>query len=981
MPEPHDHDQTVDSAAALEAGLAEAFGPDSGPPLPADGSIVRALGAPAVRLREPATDAPGPSERPASPEAPADPSARLHLHGEIGRGGMGAVLRGRDTELGRDVAVKVLLESHAGRTELVQRFVEEAQVAGQLQHPGVVPVYDFGVLPDRRPYFTMKLVKGQTLARHFAERAGPARDRARFLGILVQVCQAVAYAHARGVIHRDLKPSNVMVGAFGEVQVMDWGLAKVLEEGGAPTGEGPPQDVSVVHTGRRGADTQTGSILGTPAYMAPEQALGEVGRLDQRTDVFALGALLCEALTGQPPYTGPDTEAVRLRAARADLADAFTRLADCGADAELVALTKRCLAAEPGDRPRDAGALAVELTAYLEGVEQRLRLAELERVAAEVKVREERKRRRLTLALAAAVLVLVFGGSGVALWAQRDRADRAAERARQAAEQAEREAEQARQAAIVERDATAAHGEAVLLLKQGNYGAARAALRRAEGLLGAAEGHAELRGRVQELAKDLAMLERLDAIRLGQAALAPGVEVFDQARAAPEYEKAFRAYGIDVPALAPAEAAKEVRRRAIRAELVAALDLWALLAPADKERLLETAQAAGPRAEGILHKVREAALRKDVAELRRLAAGVKVEELPPAGLWQIGILLFHNGAVQEAVGLLRAAQRQYPGDFWINHHLAYFLRRLRPPQLEEAVRHYTAAIALHPHNAAAYLNLGHTLHSLQRYEEAAAAYRAAIRLKPDYGGAYRNLGDVLHKLGKLSEARGAYDTALKINPKEPLNYIQLGVSLMQEGQFAEALAALEGARRRMSDTHPHLGRLEVLLRDCRRLPGLLDGKIEPEDATEQLMAADLCARHLRRYARAAELYAGAFAAEAKRGENVRPGHRYNAACYAVLAASGQGKDAARLDDKGRARWRKQALDWLRAELDACARLGENAAARRAARERLTHWLEDADLASVRGEQSLAALPDAEREGWRKLWADVAALREKVTPKK
>src|SRR5262245_20508756 len=192
------------------------------------------------------------------------PGDRLQLHGEIDRGGMGAVLQGRDLGLGRDVAVKVLLEEHADRAELVRRFIEEAQVAGQLQHPGVVPVYDIGQFPDRRPYFTMKLVKGQHLAKLLGERSDPAQERPRFLGIFLQVCQALAYAHARGVIHRDLKPRNVMVGAFGEVQVMDWGLAKVLADGERE------EDVSVIQTIQgtgavSGSQTQAGTVLGTPA--------------------------------------------------------------------------------------------------------------------------------------------------------------------------------------------------------------------------------------------------------------------------------------------------------------------------------------------------------------------------------------------------------------------------------------------------------------------------------------------------------------------------------------------------------------------------------------------------------------------------------------------------------------------------------------------------------------------------------------------
>src|ERR1700733_5786260 len=145
---------------------------------------------------------------------------------------MGAVLKGRDADLGRDLAVKVLLEAHREKPELLRRFVEEAQISGQLQHPGIVPVYELGTFADSRPYFTMKLVKGRTLAALLHERDNPEHDLPRFLGIFEQVCQTVAYAHARGVIHRDLKPSNVMVGSFGEVQVMDWGLAKVLPQGG-----------------------------------------------------------------------------------------------------------------------------------------------------------------------------------------------------------------------------------------------------------------------------------------------------------------------------------------------------------------------------------------------------------------------------------------------------------------------------------------------------------------------------------------------------------------------------------------------------------------------------------------------------------------------------------------------------------------------------------------------------------------------------
>ena len=222
---------------------------------------------PRVHLRdaEPFTG-PGPMVRPSSAEMP-DPSdrlARLQLLGEVARGGMGVIIKGRDRDLGRDLAVKVLLEQHRENPDLIRRFVEEAQISGQLQHPGVVPVYELGTLADRRPYFAMKLVKGRTLAALLAERAGPAEDQPRLLGIFEQVCLTMAYAHVRGVIHRDLKPSNIMVGSFGEVQVMDWGLAKVLPQGGVAddeeAGRSPPRDGDPDRPDRRGCRALAGGL-------------------------------------------------------------------------------------------------------------------------------------------------------------------------------------------------------------------------------------------------------------------------------------------------------------------------------------------------------------------------------------------------------------------------------------------------------------------------------------------------------------------------------------------------------------------------------------------------------------------------------------------------------------------------------------------------------------------------------------------------
>src|SRR5262249_51106489 len=201
-----------------------------------------------------------------------------------------------------------------------------------------------------------------------------------FLGIFLQICQTLAYAHSRGILHRDLKPSNVMVGAFGEVQVMDWGLAKVKgAANGVPVPSAADESsvIATVRTQTPGLSSQMGKVLGTLPFMAPEQARGEVDQLNERTDVFGLGAILCVILTGAPPFRGTDLNEIRRRAVQGDLADAFERLDRCGADGELIDLAKACLAREMRARPRDAAVAAAKVKAYQAQVQERLRRAEL----------------------------------------------------------------------------------------------------------------------------------------------------------------------------------------------------------------------------------------------------------------------------------------------------------------------------------------------------------------------------------------------------------------------------------------------------------------------------------------------------------------------------------------------------------------------------------------------------------------------------
>jgi len=361
---------------------------------------------------------------------PASPPG-YELLDEIGRGGMGVVYRARDTALDRDIAIKLLSDRYPPDSPAARRFAEESRITGQLQHPGIPAVHQVGTLAGGRPYLAMKLIKGSTLETILMQRPDAAADRGGLLAAFEAVCQAVGYAHAHRVIHRDLKPANVMVGAFGEVQVMDWGLAKVLgqETSGAADTEAAEQTrvwTEVSPTPEGGSHTMAGSLVGTPAFIPPEQALGEVDKVNERSDVFGLGAILAVILTGEPPYVGESFESVRVQAVRGKLDDCFARLDGSGAEPELVALCKTCLAFEPADRPADAGAVAQAVAGLRAAADERARRAELERVRVEgekataaAQSAERRKRRRLVIGAAAVLAVAALGGLTAVLEVQR----------------------------------------------------------------------------------------------------------------------------------------------------------------------------------------------------------------------------------------------------------------------------------------------------------------------------------------------------------------------------------------------------------------------------------------------------------------------------------------------------------------------------------------------------------------------------------
>ena len=751
-------------------------------------------GSPRVLLSEPPDDEPAPVL--ARPDLPIR-AGRYQILGEIARGGMGAVLRARDTDLGRELALKVLLRHHRDDVGLRHRFIEEAQIGGQLQHPGIVPVYELGAFPDRRPFLAMKLVRGRTLAALLADRPDPAHELPRFLAIFEQVCQTVAYAHSRRVIHRDLKPSNVMVGSFGEVQVMDWGLAKVLPEGGVaderkrtrPDLEGEASEVHTIRSEGSGSESEAGSVMGTPAYMAPEQARGEVDRLDERADVFGLGAILCEILTGRPPHVEFSRGDVLDKARRGDTADALARLDACGADAELASLARDCLAARPSDRPRDAGEVARRVTAYTAGVQDRLRAAELARVKAQTKAEEERKRRRLAVGLAASLIGLVVAVGGGGAWWTYDQKARAAR------------LDVALRGVEVLRDQAERAGDDLSHWSTAREAANQFALRlaevRDESTRARAASLIESVGRGRDAAiADQLLLDEVVAIR-GDAVEEPP----DQTDA--RYGEAFHTRRIDPNSLPVEDAGRAIAGRFSRVALASALDAWANVRRSlgnrkGAEHLDLIAQRADP--DPWRNRLRATAKERTPSRRREVLlqlARESADGMPAVSVGLLGSLLLESGEVAVAEQVLRPARLREPGDGWLNIYLARSLIRLGRP--EESIRYFTAAQAVLP---AAAFELAHALEAKGETDEAIRLFRDLARRAPENGLHLTCLGEALKSRGRAREAEAALDSAIALSrrwaarkPDSPQAHFELGVALRYKGDFDQAITEFRQAIR------------------------------------------------------------------------------------------------------------------------------------------------------------------------------------------
>lgn len=766
---------------------------------------------------------------PHAPPRPHDPTLPhvpgFEVRAEVARGGMGVVYLAHDPTFGRDVAVKVM---HDGQN--AERFVVEARVTAVLVHPGVPPVHALGTVADGRPFLAMKFVTGRTLA---DELRGPrGADLTWALGAFERVCQTVGFAHARGIVHRDLKPANVMVGEFGEVQVMDWGLARAF--GGSPRVAGEADGTEPAPpavAGAPSAETSAGAVVGTPAYMAPEQARGEP--VGARADVFALGGILAVALTGRPPFVGRGVSDTVARAARGELAECFAALDACAAEPELCALARRCLSADPAERYADGAAVAGAVAEYRAGVRERLRRAERDRAAAEARALEEantrreaearaleqRNKRRAQVGFLAALALLVAAVGAFALWQQAQESDRRAERARL---EGERDTEARTKAEQARAGARASIKLAVELRPQFKFKEARAALGQARPL--ATAGAPELLADVERAERELALAETLDGIRSRKWAWLPAADgggEFDTRRAPGEYRRALAEFGTDPLALDPDEVARRIASTGARSELLAALDDWALYEPdtAHRDRLLEVARRADPNP--WTDRLRDPRAWIDPVALERLRGDLDMDRVPAARVVVLAELLRRNSV--DPAALLTQAHARFPEEF----ELAAALGRRK---LADATGHASgplqAARSLRPENRVTWLNLGAALAREGDIDGAVAITRQLIaRDDTDYE-AHTNLGYCFTMKGDLAAAEAELRRAVELAPENALPLMNLGSVYARRGEFEKAVAhfrlAIErnersaGAHSGLGAALTKLGAYDEAIRACER---------------------------------------------------------------------------------------------------------------------------------------------------------------------
>jgi tetratricopeptide (TPR) repeat protein/serine/threonine protein kinase len=690
----------------------------------------------------------------------------------LGEGGMGTVWRAEQVEpVRRQVALK-LIKAGMDSRQVIARFEAERQALALMDHPNIARVLDGGADAAGRPYFVMDLFAGVPITRFCEERRLALRQR---LELFAQVCEAIQHAHQKGVIHRDIKPSNVLVAlqdGRAVPKVIDFGIAKAIEpKPGEPT-----------------VFTQQGGFLGTLEYMSPEQSARSAGGVDTRSDIYSLGVLLYELLTGGTPLSRQLLEESSLADILRVIADGetpkpSTRLRETGAarvSGELDWIVMKALEKDRDRRYATASDLGEDVRRFL--ADEPVLAGP---PSALYRLRKLARRRRGALTAASvlvAALLVAIGGIG---WAVGDRAARKTEAERVASDR------RARVHATVQELLGAADQQ----MAARSWSEALATVRRADAAATSGEADAATARGVRVLLEDLEFVERLDRIRSEQAMwIGSGSDGTSSVR---EYEQAFLEHGVDLEGSSVESAIERLGRTpSLAIPLAAGLDdlarrqLEATRLSAACARYVLVANALDP--EPLRSRIRAACNILDAEELQCLADSVDAPRLHPATIVNLARAL-SPVQPQTSIRLLREAQRAHPGDFWVAFELGHAL--LSQKDFEGALLYYTAAVAIRPDSAAAHSNLGYVLINKPTRDVAGAfaCFRRTLELEPSLAMGHVNMCRVLIELRRPAEALAAIRRALALDPGCAMAWVGLGQLQLLAHQVEEAGNAYQRA--------------------------------------------------------------------------------------------------------------------------------------------------------------------------------------------
>lgn len=658
------------------------------------------------------------------------------LSGIIGSGGMGVVYKARHIKLDRVVAVKMLRGARHASARESAGLAREARSIAAIKHPHIVQVHDIGEL-DGQPYFTMEYVEGGSLARKLEGNPMPAREAADLVAILAD---AVHTAHAAGIVHRDLKPANVLVDVDGSPKIADFGLAR--------------------RTRGDARDTLSLTVVGTPSYMAPEQVLPTTDALGPTVDVYALGAVLYELLTGRPPFRA-DSHTETMRQVTS-LDPVYPSRLNATVPRDLETICLKCLEKDSSRRYATAEAFGKDLRRFQLGEPISARPA-----SPLLRLSKWIRRRPTQAALFGVISLSTTSFLILGVWFS---------------------AQSASTVRAVERDVSDIHERN----RAWDWSGARAALERARARLGGIHDPS-LGDRLERIEDDLetvARLERIRDVRAMEIDFSLGTKaILDQADR--DYAEAMRSAGFAVPFDDLLVAANRIRESSVASALIAALDDWSVCTTntARQAWLLDVAKLADVNADDWRRRVRDQSRLNDVDDLLEIARSANEASQSVQLLTVLGERIRSAGG--DEVPFLTRVQEAHPDDYLANYSAGNAL--LRRKEFERATRYFQAAIALRPGSETARNNFALSLARCGQLDAAMSQYRSILRSNPQFAYAYQGLGNCHLARREYADAITQYMSALRIQPRSYVGHTNLGVMLTGAGRFDEARKHFQSA--------------------------------------------------------------------------------------------------------------------------------------------------------------------------------------------